>query len=89
MGEIHSFEVVYETVEEGAKPELRHGIEIGERLYAAKKNCAKLGTLVQGACQIAPLHSESVHCRLTAFLSLFSDLDSEINKGRDSNKYRR
>src|SRR5205823_14006997 len=89
MGEIHCFEVVEETVEERAEPEFRDRIEIGERLCATKKNCAELGAIVQSACQIAPLDGESVHCRLSAFLGLFSDLDSEINKGRDPDKHGR
>src|SRR5436309_15085215 len=89
MGEIHCFEVVEETVEERTEPEFRDRIEIGERLYAAKKNCAELGAIVQSTCQIAPLHGESVHRRLSSFLRLFSDLDSEINEGRDPNKHRR
>src|SRR6266404_5412206 len=89
MGEIHCFEVVEETVEERAEPEFRDRIEIGERLYAAKKNGAELGTIVQRACQIAPLHGESVHRRLSSFLRLFSDLDSEINEGRNADKHRR
>src|ERR1700730_4641145 len=89
MGEIHCFEVVEETVEERAEPEFRDRIEIGERLYAAKKNFAELGTIVQGACQIPPLHRENVDRRLSSFLRLFSDLDSEINEGRDSDEHRR
>ena len=76
-------------VEERAEPEFRDRIEIGERLCATKKNCAELGAIVQSACQIAPLDGESVHCRLSAFLGLFSDLDSEINKGRDPDKHGR
>src|SRR6266436_3890199 len=89
MREIHSFEVVQETVEKRAEPEFRDRIEIGERLYAAKKNCAELRAIVQSACQIAPLRSENIHRRLSSFLRLFSDLDSEINEGRDPNKHRR
>src|SRR6266436_7207689 len=89
MREIHSFEVVQETVEKRAEPEFRYRIEIGERLYAAKKNCAELRAIVQSACQIAPLHSENIDRRLSSFLGLFSDLDREINEGRDPNKHRR
>src|SRR5437773_1731712 len=80
MGEIHRFEVVEETVEERAEPEFRDRVEIGERLYAAKKNCAELGAIVQSACQIAPLHSESVYRRVAAFVGLLSDLDRQVNK---------
>jgi hypothetical protein len=89
MSEVHCFEVIQEGVHERAEPEFRDRIEIGERLDAAKKNCTELGAIVQGACQIAPLRSENIHCRLSSFLRLFSDLDSEINKGRDPNKHRR
>src|SRR5204863_684479 len=89
IGEIHGFEVVEETVEERAEPEFRDRIKIGERLYALKKNCAELRAIVQGACQIAPLRSENIHCRLSSFLRLFSDLDSEINKGGNSDEDRR
>src|SRR5438552_4539894 len=89
IGEIHCFEVVEETVEERAKPEFRDRIEIGERLYASKKNCAELRAIVQSACQIAPLRSENIHCRLSSFLRLFSDLDSEVNEGGDSDEHRR
>src|SRR5437763_7321244 len=63
MGEIHCFEVVEETVEERTEPEFRDRIEIGERLYASKKNCAELGAIVQSACQIAPLHRENRYVR--------------------------
>src|SRR6266568_2628003 len=77
---IHCFEVVEESVAERAEPEFRDRIEIGERLYAAKKNCAELGALLQSACQIAPLRSENIDSRLKAFIRLFSDLDREINK---------
>src|SRR6266480_5938515 len=84
MGEIHCFEVVDETIEERAEPEFRHRIEIGERLDAAKKNCAELGAIVQSACQIAPLHSENIDRRLAAFLGLLSNLDREVNKRRNS-----
>ena len=60
MREIHSLEDIYEAIEEGAKPKFRYGVEVGERVHAAKKNCCGLGVVVQGLCQIAPLHSESV-----------------------------
>src|SRR5437899_7753808 len=89
IGEIHCFEVVEETVEEGTEPEFRDRIEIGERLYASKKNCAELRAIVQSACQIAPLRSENIHCRMSSFLRLFSDLDSEINEGGDSDEHGR
>src|SRR6266404_193319 len=89
MGEIHSFEVVQETVEKRAEPEFRDRIEIGERLDAAKKNCTELGAIVQSACQITPLRSKNIDRRLAAFLGLLSDLDREINERRNSNKHRR
>jgi len=89
IGEIHCFEVVEETVEERAEPEFRDRIEIGERLDAAQKNCAELGAVVQGTCQIAPLRSENIDRRLPAFFCLLSNLDGEINKGRDSDEHRR
>ena len=60
-----------------------------ERLHAAKKNCAELRALVQGACQIAPLRRESIDSRLPAFLGLLSNLNREINKGRNSDEHRR
>src|SRR6266700_1622276 len=88
MGEIHCFKVVEETVEERAEPEFRDRIEIGERLYASKKNCAELRAIVQSACQIAPLRSENIDRRLAAFLGLRSNLDRQINKRRDSDKHR-
>src|SRR5439155_20012047 len=83
------FEVVEKSVEEGAEPEFRDGIEIGERLYASKKNCAELRAIVQSACQIAPLRSENIHCRLAAFLGLLSNLDRQVNERRDSDKHSR
>src|SRR6266581_5365098 len=89
MGEIHCFEVVEESVAERAEPELRDRIEIGERLYASKKNCAELGALLQSACQIAPLRSENIDRRLPAFFCLLPDLNGEINKGRDTNEHGR
>ena len=89
MGKIHSFEDIYQAVKKGAEPELRDRIEIGERLYAAKKNCAELLAIVQSARQIAPLRRESVDSRLPAFLGLLSNLKREVNKGRDSDKHRR
>ena len=60
-----------------------------ERLHAAKKNRAELLAIVQGACQIAPLRSKSVYRRLATLLGLLSNLDREINKGRDSDEHRR
>ena len=54
-----------------------------------KENCTELRAIVQSACQIAPLRSENIHRRLSSFLRLFSDLDSEINEGRDPDKHRR
>src|SRR3981081_1493687 len=89
MREIHSLEDIDEAIEERAKPKFGYGVEIGERLQPGKKNCCGLRLTVEGLCQIAPLLSESVDCRLPAFLGLFSDLDSEINERRDSNKHRR
>ena len=89
MREIHSFEDVDEAIEERAKPEFGDSVEIGERVHTAEKNCAELRAIVQRACQIAPLRSENIHRRLSSFFRLFSDLDSEINKGRDSDKHRR
>src|SRR5205823_9374801 len=89
MGDIHCFEVVEESVAERAEPEFRDRVEIGERLYAAKKNCAELGAIVQGACQIAPLRSDNIDRRLSSFLGLFSNLNSQINKRRDSDEHRR
>jgi hypothetical protein len=41
---------------------------------------------VQGACQIAPLRSKNIYGRLATLLGLFSNLDREINKGRDSDE---
>src|SRR5213079_2004055 len=89
IGEIHRFEVVEETVEERTEPEFRDRIEIGERLYASKKNCAELGAIVQSACQIAPLHRENIDRRLPAFFGLLSELSGEINKRRNSDKHGR
>src|SRR5205823_11954553 len=89
MREIHPLEDIYEPIEERAKPEFGYRVEIGERLHAAKKNCCGLSVVVQGLCQIAPLHSESVHRRLPAFLGLLSDLNGEINKRRNSDEHRR
>ena len=37
MREIHSLENIDETIEERAESELGYGVEIGERLHAAKK----------------------------------------------------
>src|SRR6266852_2466832 len=88
MSEVHCFEVIQEGVEERAEPEFRDRIEIGERLDSAKKNCTELGAVVQRLCEIAPLHSENIDRRLSSFLGLFSDLDREINKGRDSDEHR-
>jgi len=45
-----SFEVLEETILERAKSEFGDGIEIVERLHAAKINRGKLPPLVQGAC---------------------------------------
>jgi GH15 family glucan-1,4-alpha-glucosidase len=39
--------------------------------------------------KIAPLHSQSVYCRVSPFPRLSSDLKRKINKRRDSNTYRR
>jgi len=39
-------------------------------------------------CEIAPMHSQSVHRRLAALLGLFSDLDPKINERRNSDKHR-
>src|SRR5437870_9000969 len=89
MREIHSLEDIYETIEEGAKPEFGYGIEIVERVHAAKKNCCGLSVVVEGLCQIPPLHRESVDGRLPAFFCLLSDLSGEINKRRDSDEHRR
>src|SRR6266700_1589935 len=89
MGEIHCFKVVEETVEERAEPEFRDRIEIGERLDAAKKNCAELRAIVQSACQIAPLDGESIDCRLPAFSGLLSNLKRKVNKGWNSDEHRR
>ena len=33
------------VIEEGAKPEFGYGVEIGERLQAAKKDCAEVSAL--------------------------------------------
>src|SRR5256884_5274949 len=60
MREIHSLEDIDEAIEEGAKPKFGYGVEVGERVHAAKKNCCGLSVIVQGLCQIPPLHSESV-----------------------------
>ena len=38
MREVHSLKDIDQTIEEGAKPEFGYGIEIGERLQAAKKD---------------------------------------------------
>jgi hypothetical protein len=89
MREIHSLEDIDETIEEGAKPKFGYGVEIGERVHAAKKNCCGLSVIVQGLCQIPPLHRESVDRRLPAFLGLLSDLNGEVNKRRDSDKHGR
>src|SRR2546428_10367017 len=87
MGEIHCFEVVHEQVEESAKPELRDRIEIGKTLYAAKKNCAQLGTIEQSVCQLAPLHGQSINGRLSSFPGLLADLHGQVNERRDSDKH--
>ena len=89
MGKIHCFEVVQETIEEPAEPEFRDRIEIGERLDAAKKNCAELRAIVQSACQIAALDGESIDCRLPAFSGLLSNLKRKVNKGWNSDEHRR
>ena len=47
MREIHSLEDVDETIEERAKPKFGYGVEIGERVHTAKKNCADLRVIVQ------------------------------------------
>jgi hypothetical protein len=86
MREIHSLEDINETIEESAKSKFGYGIEIGERVHAAKKNCGGLSVVVQGPCKIPPLHGESVDGRLPAFFGLLSDLSSEIYKRRNSDK---
>src|SRR3981081_4234110 len=60
MREIHSLEDIDETIEERTKPKFGYGVEIGERLHSAKKDCCGLSVVVQGRCQIAPLLRESV-----------------------------
>ena len=80
MREIHPLENIDETIEERAESELGYGVETGERVHAAKKNCCGLWVVVQRPGQIAPLHRECVDHGLAALLSLFSDLDGEINQ---------
>src|SRR5260370_5622333 len=89
MSKVRCVKGIQEGFEERDVPELRHRIEIGERLHAAKKNCAKLGAIVQGACQISPLRSENIDRRLAAFLGLRSNLDRQVNKRRNSDEHRR
>src|SRR5437764_12967212 len=61
IGEIHCFEVVDKTVEEGAQPEFRDGIEIRARLHASQKNCGELRATVQAAWSIVPRRSGNLH----------------------------
>src|SRR5207245_11554645 len=89
MREVHSLEDIDETIEEGTKSKFGNGVEIGERLHSAKEDCCGLSVVVQGRCQISPLHSESVDRRLPAFFCLLSDLNGELNKRRDSDEHRR
>src|SRR5438876_7433155 len=89
MREIHSLEDIYEAIEERAKSKFGDRVEIGERLHTAKKNCRGFSVVVQGLCQISPLHRESVDRRLPAFFCLLSDLNGQINKRRDSDEDRR
>ena len=86
MREIHSLEDIYEAIEERTKPKFGYRVEIGERMHAAKKNCCGLSVVVEGLCQIPPLHSESMDRRLPAFFCLLSNLSGEINKRRNSDK---
>src|SRR5215469_14287370 len=86
--EIHSLEVMEEAILKRTKPNFGHRIQIAERLRAAKPKRAELTALMHGLCEIAPLHSQSVHRCLASLLGLSSDLDCEINEGRDSNKHR-
>ena len=87
MREVHSLEDIDETIEEGTKSKFGNGVEIGERLHSAKEDCCGLSVVVQGLCQISPLHSESVDRRLSPFPGLRSNLDGEVNKRRDSDKH--
>src|SRR5213592_3289179 len=87
MREKHRLEILEESIEERAKPQLRYRVEIGKGLHAAKIDRAELCVVVKRPGEITPLNGESVYHRLVAFLGLSSDLQSEINQGRDSNNH--
>src|SRR5438046_10560625 len=87
MREKHRLEILEESIEERAKPQLRYRVEIGKGLHSAKIDRAELGVIVKRPGEIAPLNGESVYHRLVAFLGLSPDLQGEINQGRDSDNY--
>src|ERR1700730_18196944 len=87
MRKIHCLEVFEEAIQKRAESEFGDGVEVIERMQTAKINCAKLGVVVQRLCEITPMHGKSVYRRLVAFFSLSPDLESEINKRRDSDKH--
>src|SRR6266446_5064360 len=60
----NSFQVLEESVLEGAKAKLRYSIEIVKRLHTAKINGGKFTVFMQRLGQLTPLHSESIHGRL-------------------------
>ena len=44
-----------------AKPEFGDGVEVIERLHAAKINCSELGVVVQRLGEVALVYSERVY----------------------------
>ena len=61
MREIHCLEIFEEPIQEGAKPEFGNGVEVIERLHAAKINCSELGVVVQRLGEVALVYSERVY----------------------------
>src|SRR5438132_8423196 len=82
--EIHPFEILEEASQESAQPDFGHRVQFTEGLEAAKINGAELRAVAKRLHQLAPLSRESVYGGVASFPGLLSDLNCEVNEGRNS-----
>jgi hypothetical protein len=75
-----------QPTETRSKSQFFDGIKIVKRLKPAKVDGGEISVIGNRSAEIAPVQYKHIGGRASAFFALISDLDSEINERRDSDK---